>query len=137
MRCIVEFLIFFLLCVTLSTQTAEAFAVRSQSFDGNGLVVRDFYDFTHREKARDSTVATLRYTASALIVHFQCTQVGTPIVHRQTTNGLGFGTDDYAGIAIDPSGNTSRVYDFEITPGGVRYQHASESTQYDPRWSGT
>ena len=137
MRCGVEFLVSFLLCLALCTQDAEAFAVRSQSFDGNGLVVRDFYDFTHRESARDATVASLRYTASELIVHFQCEQTNAPVVHRQTTNGLGFGTDDYAGVAFDPSGNTSRVYDFEITPGGVRYQHASESTKYDPRWSGS
>jgi hypothetical protein len=53
----------------------------------------------------------------------------------QSTNDVGFGTDDFVGAGIDTSGNGSEVYYFETTPAGVRYQAASENARYKPQWT--
>jgi hypothetical protein len=52
----------------------------------------------------------------------------------QTTNGTGFGLDDFVGIGIDPSGSGSPVYYFETTPRGTRYQQSSENSRFNPAW---
>jgi hypothetical protein len=67
-------------------------------------------------------------------VGFIAEQAGTPIVATQTTNDVGFGTDDFVGIGLDTSGAGSQAYFFETTPRSVRYEQASENARYRPRW---
>ncbi len=93
-----------------------------------------YFNLTRNERARDVTQAHLLYDDENLYVGFRCAQAG-PIVATQTTNDIGLGLDDFVGIALDTSGNGSQVYAFETTPRGVRYQQASESERYRPRWS--
>ncbi|MBV9268066.1 MAG: hypothetical protein JO061_18000, partial [Acidobacteriaceae bacterium] len=68
-------------------------------------------------------------------VRFECDQKNVPVTALQSTNNVGFGTDDFVGVGIDTSGNGSQVYYFETTPAGVRYQAASENARYLPQWT--
>jgi hypothetical protein len=77
------------------------------------------------------------YDGSNLYVRFECRQKPYPVTALQSTNNIGFGTDDFVGVGIDTSGNGSQVYYFETTPAGVRYQAASENARYLPLWTAT
>ncbi len=94
-----------------------------------------FADLTTRRAAPVGTTAYLLYDDRALYVAFHAVQAGIPIAASQTTNGVGFGIDDFVGIGIDPSGGGSQVYYFETTPRGIRYQQASENARYAPAWN--
>ncbi|MEA2664691.1 MAG: hypothetical protein QOI11_1635 [Candidatus Eremiobacteraeota bacterium] len=89
---------------------------------------------THRPAAA-GTSARIGYDRGALYVVIVADQPGVPLTATQTTNGAGFGVDDFVGIGIDPTGNGSRVYYFETTPRGVRYQQSSESARFAPPWT--
>lgn len=88
---------------------------------------------TTRSSAPAPTVYML-YDDKYLYVGFVVPQEGIPITATQTTNDVGFGTDDFIGIGVDPSGNGSQAYFFETTPRGVRYQQALENVRYRPEW---
>lgn len=91
-------------------------------------------DVTTRTGAPNATTAYLLYDDRYLYVAFVAQQPGVPISASQTTNDVGFGTDDFVGIGIDTSGAGSQAYFFETTPKGVRYEQASESARYRPQW---
>ncbi|MDB5026795.1 MAG: hypothetical protein JWO66_484, partial [Candidatus Eremiobacteraeota bacterium] len=97
---------------------------------GTGLA-----DLTTRRAAPVGTTAYLLVDDRALYVAFHADQAGIPIAAGQTTNGVGFGIDDFVGIGIDPGGSGSQVYYFETTPRGTRYQQASENARYAPAWT--
>lgn len=80
------------------------------------------------------TAAYLLYDDRNLYVGFIAKQKSAPIVATQTTNDVGYGTDDFVGVGIDPSGAGSQAYIFEATPRGVRYEQASENVRYRPQW---
>ena len=93
-----------------------------------------FENITTRRPALFSTSVSLLYDTQNLYVGFVADQGTTPIAATQTTNDVGYGSDDFVGIAIDTSGNGSQVYFFEATPRGVRYQQANENSRYRPDW---
>jgi len=93
-----------------------------------------FETLTTRTQARFATSARILFDSSNVYVAIHCEQRGTPIVTTQTTNNVGFGLDDFAGIGIDTTGNGQSYY-FEVTPRGVRYQQAVESSRYNPFWT--
>ncbi|HEY0383797.1 MAG TPA: DUF5916 domain-containing protein [Candidatus Elarobacter sp.] len=97
---------------------------------GSGLA-----DLTTRRAPPVATTAFLLYDDRALYVAFHAVQAGFPIAASQTTNGVGFGIDDFVGIGIDPGGSGSQVYYFETNPRGTRYQQASENARYAPAWN--
>ncbi|MDQ2866170.1 MAG: DUF5916 domain-containing protein [Candidatus Eremiobacteraeota bacterium] len=82
----------------------------------------------------NATTVYLLYDDRALYVAFEAKQGGAPIVASQTTNDVGFGSDDFVALGIDTSGAGSQSYFFEATPRGVRYQQASENVRYRPQW---
>ena len=88
---------------------------------------------TTRQPAESTTVYML-YDDKYLYVGFIAPQNGAPITATQTTNDVGFGTDDFVAVGIDTSGAGSQAYFFETTPRGVRYQQASENVRYRPEW---
>lgn len=92
-------------------------------------------DLTTRAAAPLGTRVWMLYDEHNLYVAFRCEQRGTPITATQSTNGIGFGSDDFAGVGIDTSGNGSLGYFFETTPRGVRYQQAEENVRYRPQWT--
>jgi hypothetical protein len=94
-----------------------------------------FADLTTRRAAPVATDVYLLYDDRALYVAFHAAQPGIPIVAAQTTNGVGFGIDDFVGVGIDPGGSGTQVYYFETTPRGTRYQQASENARYAPAWN--
>lgn len=93
-----------------------------------------FEDLTTRTVAPLATSVWMLYDSSNLYVAFRAEQAGVPIEATQSTNDVGFGTDDFAGVAVDTSGAGSHVYFFEVTPRGVRYEQASENARYRPHW---
>lgn len=97
--------------------------------------VRGFTDAATHAEARSATEAALYYDDRNLYVAFWCRQ-DVPITATQTTNNVGFGSDDFVGVGIDPSGNADRAYYFEITPAGTRFQQSIENTRYQPQWAG-
>ena len=99
-----------------------------------GAVPGGFENLTTRTAAPYQTSVYMLYDAQNLYVAFRCEQAGIPITAGQTTNDVGFGLDDFAGIGIDTSGNGSQAYYFEVTPRGVRYEQASENARYRPQW---
>jgi hypothetical protein len=94
-----------------------------------------FTEATTRTAGHSTTEAALLYDDTNLYIAFWCNQAA-PITSIQHTDNVGFGTDDYVGVGVDPSGNADRTYYFEITPTGTRYQQASESARYQPVWKG-
>ena len=84
--------------------------------------------------AVDPVTTYLLYDDKNLYVGFDVRQDGMPIVATQSTNDVGFGTDDFVAVGIDTSGAGSQAYFFETTPKGVRYQQASENARYRPTW---
>ena len=100
-----------------------------------GLVPGTLWEnVTTRRPAADSTRAYLLYDDKNLYVAFVAEQSSAPIIATQTTNDVGFGTDDFVAVGIDTSGAGSRAYFFETTPRGIRYQQASENVRYRPVW---
>ena len=91
-------------------------------------------NLTKRSAAGMRTGVSMLYDDKAIYVHFHAEQPGVPIVATQTTNDVGFGSDDFVGVGLDTSGNGTNVYYFEVTPAGVRYQQASENVRYRPFW---
>lgn len=102
---------------------------------GKIAVSPSFADLTTRRAAPVGTTAYLLYDDRAIYVAFHAAQPGIAIAASQTTNGVGFGIDDFVGVGIDPGGSGSQVYYFETTPRGTRYQQASENARYAPAWS--
>jgi hypothetical protein len=102
-----------------------------------GLMGSDFFNVTTRVPSRLSTRSYVLYDRANLYVQFECYQKPYPVTALQSTNDIGFGTDDFVGVGIDTSGNGSQVYYFETTPAGVRYQAASENARYLPQWTAT
>lgn len=98
------------------------------------LVVQTLTGVSTHAPSRHPTVARLLFDRANLYVAVHAGQAGVPITATQATNAVGFGLDDFVGIGIDTSGNGSRVYYFEVTPAGVRYQQSSESSRYAPSW---
>jgi hypothetical protein len=94
----------------------------------------EFENLTTREPAVLPTSVYLLYDRQNLYIGFKAEQTGVPITATQTTNDVGFGLDDFVGVAIDTTGAGNDVYFFETTPKGVRYQQANENIRYDPRW---
>src|SRR5215467_14264037 len=94
----------------------------------------DFWDVTKRAPAPLRTQIFLLYDDRHVYVAFHAEQPGVPIVAQQRTNNVGFGLDDFVGVAIDTSGAGTQVYFFETTPHGVRYQQSSDNVRYAPRW---
>jgi hypothetical protein len=93
-----------------------------------------FEDLTTRTIAPHPTQVWMLYDSTNLYVAFHAEQHGTPITATQTTNDVGFGTDDFVGVGIDTSGAGSNIYFFETTPRGVRYEQANENARYRPLW---
>jgi len=105
-------------------------------WDPGRIVLRPgFIDLATRRAAPVATTVYLLYDDRNLYVAFHADQPAQPIAATQTTNGVGFGIDDFVGIGIDPGGAGSQVYYFETTPRGTRYQQASENARYAPLWS--
>ena len=94
----------------------------------------NYWNLTKRGPAQLSTHTYLLYDDRNVYVAFRVDQAGVPVVANQTTNNVGFGLDDFVGVAVDTSGAGSTVYFFETTPRGIRYQQASENARYRPRW---
>jgi hypothetical protein len=90
---------------------------------------------TTRSPAKYPTTAYLLYDDKNLYVGFKAEQTGVPIVATQTTNDVGFGSDDFVGIGFANGGGGSQAYYFETTPRGVRYEQANENVRFRPRWS--
>jgi hypothetical protein len=94
-----------------------------------------FECLTTRSGAPHKTWVWMLYDDRNLYVAFRAEQRGTPIVATQTTNDVGFGTDDFVGVGVDTSGVGTQSYYFETTPRGVRYEQANENSRYKPAWS--
>jgi hypothetical protein len=90
---------------------------------------------TTRAPAKFATTAYLLYDDKNLYVGFKAEQAGVPIVATQTTNDVGFGTDDFVGIGLLNGGGGSQAYYFEATPRGILYEQANENVRFRPRWS--
>jgi len=98
------------------------------------IIPDDFWDVTKRTPAPLRTQVFLLYDDHYLYVAFHAEQTSVPIVAQQQTNNVGFGLDDFVGVAIDTSGAGTQVYFFETTPRGIRYQQSSDNVRYTPRW---
>lgn len=94
-----------------------------------------FTNIVTRQPAASLTRAALFYDDTNVYVAFWCDQ-SAPVTAIARTNNIGFGSDDYVGVGIDPTGNADRSYYFEMTPIGTRFQQASESARYTPHWQG-
>jgi Domain of unknown function (DUF5916) len=117
------------------TGAGSADAVQAPERWTAAATVDSLTDLATRAPVGDGTVVRAYYDDVALHVQFECVQ-HEPITASQLANDVGFGVDDFVGVTIDTSGNGSRVYLFELTPRGTRYQQATESTRYHPQWSG-
>lgn len=89
---------------------------------------------TTRAVAGQPTAAYLLYDDTYLYAAFVAAQPSDPIVATQSTDDVGFGSDDFVAVGVDPSGNGSQAYFFEATPRGVRYEQASENARFRPQW---
>lgn len=116
-------------------------AIEPTAFDDaawqKGQLASDFFNVTTRAPGRLSTRSYVLYDASNIYIRFECEQKNVPVTALQSTNNIGFGTDDFVGVQIDTSDNGSQVYSFYTTPAGVRYQTASENVRYLPLWTAT
>lgn len=93
-----------------------------------------FIDLATKAPARQRTTARVLYDDNAVYVAFEGEQSGS-LTAAQTTDDVGFATDDFVGFGIDVAGNGERVYFFFVTPRGTKYEQASESARYRPIWS--
>ncbi len=91
-------------------------------------------DLTKRIPAAESTEVYVLYDDRNLYVAFRVEQRGIPITATQSTEDIGFGTDDFVGIGVDTSGAGSDSYYFEVTPAATQYEQANENIRYQPRW---
>ncbi len=96
--------------------------------------IEGFETLTTHTPSKYATIARVLFDAKNIYVAIVCEQPGVPITATQTTNNVGFGLDDFAGIGIDTTGN-GQDYFFMTTPQGVRYQQSSESARYMPAWT--
>ena len=64
---------------------------------------------TTRRPASEATSAYILIDAKNLYVGFVAQQLEAPIVATQTTNDVGFGSDDFVAVGIDTSGSGSRA----------------------------
>jgi hypothetical protein len=101
----------------------------------HALRISAFEDFTTRKRPSEATEAYLIFGPDTVYCAFVSHQSSASITANQTVNSVGLGLDDYVGLMFDTSGNGTNQYFFEATPGGVRYQQASESTRYNPTWT--
>jgi hypothetical protein len=101
----------------------------------SALRAADFFDFTTRAAATLDTKAFLAYDDRNVYVAFDCAQPSVPIKTSGNQNDLAASVVDYVELQIDPSGNGARIYRFDATPNGLRYQYSSESTRYSPSWT--
>src|SRR5215469_9559459 len=67
----------------------------------------------------DPVTTYMLYDDKNVYVGFVVQQSGVPITATQTTNDVGFGTDDFVGVGLDTSGAGTQAYTFETTPKGV------------------
>lgn len=108
------------------------------SFDSalwqGALKIENFTDFNLRVAAPFATSGRLTYDDNALYVEIDAAQPGVPITAAQKMDHAGVGTDDYVAVALDTSGNGSRVYTFRVNPAGVHDETSTENARYSPRW---
>lgn len=99
-----------------------------------GAVDGGFVDLGTKAPAPVGTAVSIYYDDRALYVGVRAEQ-RSPVVATQTTDDVGFGTDDFVGVLLDLSGNGARTYLFAVTPRGTHYAFAGESARYKPEWS--
>ncbi|MBV8750837.1 MAG: hypothetical protein JO103_14115 [Candidatus Eremiobacteraeota bacterium] len=99
------------------------------------VVATGMQTVTTQQPSRFAARFMLLYDDANLYVGIKLTQAGAPITASQTSNDVGFGLDDFAGIGIDPSANGGQVYFFMATPRGTRYQQSTESSRFAPPWT--
>jgi hypothetical protein len=109
-------------------------SLRDPAWNLGSIQPAGFWNLTKRSAAQLGTRAYLLYDDRNLYVGFHAEQPSVPIVDAETTNNVGFGLDDFVGVAIDTSGAGNEVYFFETTPRAVRYQQSSENSRYSARW---
>jgi hypothetical protein len=93
-----------------------------------------FTNFNTRSADTYGTDAYVAFGKSGIYIALMCPQPTARITATQATNDVGFGLDDYAGVAIDTTGSGELTYFFETTPNGTRYEQSSESSRYRPTW---
>jgi hypothetical protein len=93
-----------------------------------------FETVTTRTAAAHPTTARVVLDGRNIYVAIEAEQRGIPLTTTQTTNNVGFGLDDFAGIGIDTTGSGQSYY-FEATPSGVRYQQSNDSARFTPQWT--
>jgi hypothetical protein len=109
-------------------------SMRDSAWQTGHLGAEPFWNLTTRAPAQLGTDVFMLYDDRNLYVGFHAAQRGAPVVAAQSANNVGFGLDDFVGVAVDTSGVGNLVYFFETTPRGTRYQQASENARYDARW---
>ncbi len=100
----------------------------------HAIVAHGFVDFTARRRSPYRTMAYLLYDDTNLYVAFHCEQRGVPITATQRVDHAGVGGDDHVMLAIDTSGNGTRIYTFRVNPLGVHDESSSENARYAPSW---
>lgn len=91
-------------------------------------------NFVTRAPAALKTTAYLMYDDKNVYVAAHAEQSGVPIVAVQTVDHAGISADDHISVAIDTSGNGSRVYTFRVSPSGIHDEASSENARYAPDW---
>jgi hypothetical protein len=99
-----------------------------------GALTGPLVDMGTRAPSGVGTAISIWYDDRALYVGVRAEQK-TPVVATQTTDDVGYGTDDFVGVLLDVSGNGARTYMFAVTPRGTRYAFAGETARYKPDWS--
>ncbi len=99
------------------------------------LLADDFENATRHHPASEATVVRFLYDDKNLYVAWTCDQPGAPLTATQSVDDVGYGLDDEVTLAVDTSGNGSRVYTFTATPRGVKYESSTESARYQPPWT--
>jgi hypothetical protein len=92
-----------------------------------------FTDLGQRGPAPTRTTVAVFYDDANLYVGFKLQQT-VALVASQRTDNVGFGSDDFVGIAVDPAGNGEHAFMFETTPLGTRYQQSEETSRFTPVW---
>ncbi|MDP9024071.1 MAG: hypothetical protein M3N13_01685 [Candidatus Eremiobacteraeota bacterium] len=93
-----------------------------------------FTSFTTGKPAALSTAVWLGYDDANLYLRFRCAIDAAAPTVSGNVDDLRAAAVDYVGFQIDPSGNGSRIYEFDSTSNGLRYQTSSESSLYQPDW---
>jgi Domain of unknown function (DUF5916) len=109
-------------------------SLRDPAWQTGRIGTGGFWNVTTRSPAQLGTDVYALWDDRNLYVGFHADQRGVPLSAGQMTHNVGFGIDDFVGVAIDTSGAGNLVYFFETTPSGTRYQQASENARYDARW---